>query len=109
MISCGLRCRLFTDYRHPPYTVRPLLTVRLRALPFNSEDYSILLQRYDDEVANPDALASLSSTPSFVRTRSRMLVQIADSVFSPLLCNLLLLKATIHMFFEPPTNVIPSL
>jgi SPX domain protein involved in polyphosphate accumulation len=32
-------------YRHSRYTVRPLLTVRLRALPFNSEDYSILLQR----------------------------------------------------------------
>jgi len=34
------------DRLRPPYKVRPLLQVRLSALPFNSEDYSPLLYRY---------------------------------------------------------------
>lgn len=33
------------DRLRPPYKVRPLLQVRLSALPFNSEDYSPLLYR----------------------------------------------------------------
>lgn len=36
------------DRRRPKYRVRPLLQVRLAALPFNSEDYSPLLYRLDD-------------------------------------------------------------
>src|SRR5205823_5830263 len=35
------------DRRRPPYKIRPLLQVRLSALPFNSEDYSPLLYRYE--------------------------------------------------------------
>jgi SPX domain protein involved in polyphosphate accumulation len=39
------------------YRVRPLLQVRLASLPFNSEDYSPLLYRYDRELFKLDNIA----------------------------------------------------
>ena len=58
------------------YRVRPLLQVRLAALPFNSEDYSPLLYRfispsiYSGHSTRPNGTDRLSSMYSFIRLRT---------------------------------------
>ena len=59
-----------TYHRHSRYTVRPLLQVRLHALPFNSEDYSILLQRWGHISAKTDN--RLSILYSFIRQEDEL-------------------------------------
>jgi SPX domain protein involved in polyphosphate accumulation len=73
--------RTWAKARHSRYTVRPLLQVRLRALPFNSEDYSNLLQRYIGLVVTN--LDYRHCTQSSAATMVLSHLRSVDSVFYP--------------------------